>query len=347
MKRILVCMSVIGLCVCVSSCAQKTDVDPQSVIKKMMAQESQLDYSGTKVVTQHIKGLPFSVTLDILREHPDKLRFTFIDPPEMNGKECIKIGDNFWRIKDDRPHHRKHFKFHRIFKNFQIRNLNLLLKNFSLRYIGTENVAGRPCYVISVTPKSRSPLWRKLWIDKKHYLTLRSDEFYKTWGRSKPLSIFTFTKINYAPTFKKDTFTVPIDEGAKSIITESSRENVTLKQASRRINVPIYLPTHIPRGYERDELQIYQRDKKEFLHVLYSNGLSTISLFQGKMTGHHKKWLKQLKGKQPQDGVTYRMKKGMLTILNKKEGPTNITLMGKIPTSKLEKMFSSLKKVEK
>ncbi|MFC2149345.1 outer membrane lipoprotein-sorting protein [Candidatus Auribacterota bacterium] len=332
----------------VISCAAQKGEDPLPIVKRMVAEENNIDYAGIKAITRRKNGETLTVKMKVAKKSPDKLRITFLEPPDKKGKEFVKIGKNFWSIDENRIKGKRHFRmFRRMNKCFKIRDLDLLLRNFTLKYDGIDKVSGRQCYVITIKPKRADRIWRKIWIDKEYYLALRSDEYYVHGGSSIPRSSFVYEKIEFDPPFTKSTFEVPLAAGARSVIKGTSRENITIVEALRTLIVPIYMPSYVPTGYKQVELKIFRRGKAEFLHALYSNGLSTISLFQGKTTEKHRKWMGKFETTDIEGQPVYRMKKGPLTILNTTIGNTSITLVGDISEKQLQKMFSSLEKVNK
>lgn len=310
-------------------------------MKEMIAQESKLDYEGTKTITRIVKGEPYTVRLKIARKAPDSFRLLFSAPEEMVGQGFVRVGPNFWRISAEKEQGKRHVRMRGMHKNLEIKHLDLLLNNYSLRCSAIEKVGNRPCYVIEVEPKKGSPLSCKLWIDKARYLTLKAEEYH---GKALKSS-FRFDDITFHPTFDENTFSVPVAVGAQSIISGTSREDVTFAEASRELGIAVFAPEHVPDGYQRTELKLFKRGKKEFLHAVYSDGLSTISLFQGKPTKRPDKWKEKRQEIKEGGKVVYRLKRGPLTILSAGFDGTEVTLMGEIGQNDLARMFSSLKKV--
>jgi len=332
------------MCVClcfISACSPQKCADPVAIMKEMIAQESHLDYAATKTITRMVKGEPYTVRLAIARKAPDSFRLQFSAPEELAGQGFVRVGPNFWRISNGKEKGERHFRMRGMHKNLEIKNLDLLLNNYSLRCRTMEKVGKRPCYVIEVEPKKGSPLSCRLWIDQARYLTLKAEEYH---GKALKSS-FRFDDITFHPKFDANTFSVPVAAGAQSIMSGTSREEVTFDDAARELKIAVFSPAYIPEGYQRAELKLFKRGKKEFLHAVYSDGLSSISLFQGKPSKRPDRW-KERRQEIKKDGqVVYRIKRGPLTILSAGLDGTEVTLMGEIGQDELARMFSSLKKV--
>lgn len=328
------------------SCAPRKSAEPTAIMQEMIGQEQKLDYEGIKTITTLSRGVLHAVQLKIIRKAPDSFRLQFVAPEEMEGQGFIKVGPNFWRISNDKTEGKRHFRMRGMHKHFEIKNLDLLLDNYALSCGKTEKVCRRPCHVIAVEPKRGSPLSAKIWIDQARLLPLKAEEYYNNGGKKTLKASFCFDAISFHPKFDEHTFSVPIAGGATSIIGGTSRENVTFPEAARDLHLAVFSPEYIPGGYRRTELKLFKRGKREFVHAVYSDGLSTISLFEGKSSPERTAKWKRKRQEIKQDGkIVYRIRRGPLTILSAPHDGTEVTLMGEIDQEELGKIFSSLKKV--
>jgi len=315
------------------------------MIRNMIAQEKALNYQGTKVMTRSAKGKMVTAKMRFSRKAPDTFRMVFLEPADMQGQEFIKIGQNFWRVSPDKSKGERHMRMMGMRRNLEIKDLDLLSNNYTISYEGTGTVAGRTCYVVRIEPRGASPVSAKLWLDKHYYFALKAEEYVAEGGSARLRSSFHFEDISFHPTFSDDTFTVPISDGATSIVGGISREKVTAAEAQRELKRTLFLPEYIPAGFRLDGLKIFKRGGKESFHAVYTDGLGTISLFEGK------KWEDEPRGKKKpeavkKDGkVVYRIKRGPLTVLTGTMEGTDVTLMGEVSQDELLSVFSSLKKV--
>jgi negative regulator of sigma E activity len=154
------------------------------------------------------------------------------------------------------------------------RSLSLLVENFSVTTAGSGRVAGRPAEVVAVrrgdTPAAR------LWIDRRTGLLLRS-EVYDGSGRLARASVYIDLRVQ-RHAFLEHLPPMLATPGATAISTSA---------IPRLEATGFSCPRRLPRGFRLVDLD-RMRDGLGTLHTTYSNGLSTVSVFEqrGSLDAH-------------------------------------------------------------
>jgi len=104
-----------------------------------------------------------------------------------------------------------------------------------------------------------------------------------------------FTKINFNPKFKEDTFElktrtkIPL-KGFYSFKQEKNSTNFTLNDFKSYLKSNIFLPQLLPKGFILFSAKISNFQDKKSVHFIFTNGLENISLFETKAAVNLKKF---------------------------------------------------------
>lgn len=158
----------------------------------------------------------------------------------------------------------------------------LLSENYKSVSNGTEIIAGRPSYVVKITPKDGNGPSKKLWIDKQHLNILRSID-YDASGTERGSS--ETRKISYNAKIRPDAFDIAVNKSVERVkICESGRSADIFKKLLFRIAIPTYLP----KGYRLEGYHLFYSQcncHECSAQLTYIDGLNVISVFQSpKMT---------------------------------------------------------------
>ncbi|MFA6666064.1 MAG: sigma-E factor regulatory protein RseB domain-containing protein [Armatimonadota bacterium] len=161
-------------------------------------------------------------------------------------------------------------------------NLSLMLSNYSPEPAGRGMVAKRSCFIIRLAPIHKGNPWKKLWIDRDSYLTLRTDS-YNSDGRL--ISSTELHSVNCRPQSPK-LFAVP--KGWKTRQISYGAISLDLLPVSSKAGVKPVRPGYIPKGYKFAGYGLTKPSPPiECVTLRYTNGLNSITLMEtkGKCTG--------------------------------------------------------------
>ena len=148
--------------------------------------------------------------------------------------------------------------------------LELLATNYDVAVQGSEEVAGRPAYVVVVHRPGSSPAAR-FWIDRATRLPLRR-EVLDGAGRTVRASAFIQLSVGDAQVsdvVREDAATMPTANGVRTDVETLRGEGW-------------HLPGALPSGLRLVDVRVTTHDDAPTLHLTYSDGLSTVSVFEQK-----------------------------------------------------------------
>ncbi|MEN6355660.1 MAG: sigma-E factor regulatory protein RseB domain-containing protein [Armatimonadota bacterium] len=279
------------------------------LLQKTETAEKHVSYRGTKVATFHFAGGLMSAKFKVVHLLPDQTRTEFFTPTALSGIIVIQDGPKFWKYY---PRHNiwEESSSHLAIPADTIHEETL--RNFDLRLIGTDTVAGRPTYIVFAMPHNRLDSARRVWIDKDCYLIMRS-QIESPHGSVVNSSRFTSIQIN------------PSDISSSAFkVTGKVRQ--ARKTVDRRFNV--IKPTYLPKGYKLIGISRMSVNGYCSAHLQFSNGASVISMFQRKA------------GK---DAAISPVKSKVTNVLTWAHNGIRFMLMGDVPTSELRKIATSTK----
>jgi outer membrane lipoprotein-sorting protein len=205
------------------------------------------------------------------------------------------------------------------------RRLLLLRMNYRPEIVGQDRVAGRPAHVVTLTPKAAGNPWRKLWIDQAAFVVLKN-EGYDAAGRLATSSEFSVVEL--APPFRGEDFSLPgkPEEPAHGMVHTGPAE-----AQAERLPFDAVLPAYLPRGYVFEEGHLMEQEGVAALHLAFTDGLNTVSLFErpeGEAKGAARRGMHGLAG--PGRVMTWTA------------GGLAFTLVGDLPWEEMEKIAASL-----
>ncbi|HVF19750.1 MAG TPA: sigma-E factor regulatory protein RseB domain-containing protein, partial [Mycobacteriales bacterium] len=152
---------------------------------------------------------------------------------------------------------------------FDPATLALLHRNFEAAITGSDSVAGRPTDVVAVRRPGESPVAR-FWLDRDTRLVLRR-EVLDGDGRTLRASAFVRVSFGTARSMSPD--------GAERT-PQVAGERLDDAAMDELADDGWRLPSRLPEGVELFDARRTGRGADEQLHLTYSDGVSTLSLFQ-------------------------------------------------------------------
>jgi hypothetical protein len=160
---------------------------------------------------------------------------------------------------------------------FRSDKLDLAQRNYDLRFVGREKVADLPCLVVELVPKFKENPKRRLWIHPPTRLPLRMER-YDPDGALRVRIAFTEVQIDRPlPLLIFDT-TLP--QGWQLTEVSAQRQPINVAEAMRVLGFALLLPTWVPPGYVLDGVFALQDRQWKVAHIVYTDGISVISLFE-------------------------------------------------------------------
>lgn len=295
-------------------------IEPKEILTRSLEAQFGLDLEGIKKTNFRLSGRSYTTTTRIIRQEPDFTYTTTLAPARL--KRLVILDDGKFRIKHIRGSNK--FEFFPSLnspeaKEIKRKSLDLIFINYKISRLLDGYILARPVYVISLFPRHPDNRRRKVWIDKKTYLSLKEEDY--NW-RGELISSSFYTEIHFDKRFSKEKFYGEFSQRTRKKVSSPERF-LNLKDLRRKIRFPVSLPHYLPAGYEFQEAVLLFEGRA--VKLTYTNGLGVICLFQMpsniKLRGH-------LEGAHP--------------LVWRKRGKT-FDLKGDVPRKELIKIEQSVK----
>lgn len=285
--------------------------NPLEVVKQAQTANKRVSYRGMKEASLFFAGKFTTATLKVVHKKPDKTRTDFITPDSIAGVIIIQNGSSLWRYSPDSE----------LWEKKQLADPDAteglhpdLIKNFNIKLIGRERVAGRATYVIQAVPHNPSETARRLWVDESSYLVIRTQV---EDPRGAVVNSSRFTSIEINP---KD-----ITDNAFRV---TGRVHSAPKPGPREFGA--ILPKYLPSGYRLFASTSITVNGTSCAHMQFSNGSNIISLFERKAADNS-------------DKTPVPHKSNVATVLTWSHGGIVFTLIGNVSNRELIKIADSMR----
>lgn len=238
--------------------------DPLSLIRKSEAAEDSASYRGLKYADVVVGNKTIRAQFKIVHLKPNRTRTQYFAPSELNGIVTIERGLESWHFLPAQQ------KWQRSKWELAPRRISLALKNYRATYAGRGIVAGRPAYVVKLIPKKRGNPSETIWIDMQYYLPLKS-ELRNSSG--VPISVSAFREIAFQP---RD-----IRSSLFQVDTNVKPPNNPVPE----LGFKVVKPRYSPKGYMLAQVSMVPIGGLFAAHLMYTNGINTISIFERKRGG--------------------------------------------------------------
>lgn len=257
MKRLVV--SVLGLAALASAYAAHS-ADLRDLLRQSQKADERWSYQGTKVLSRRHDGRETSSTVKCYHRAPDRTLLRAVDGDRAGGG-VLQLGrQHFITTLDGR--------YCRTPLPPPVDNTELMLKNYRLRQMRVEPIAGRKCVMVSIEPRYPGNPRKLVWLDVKTGLPLKTEVY--TPGGDVERSIFL--NIQFRPRLNTSLFRLP----PNAVRDESP-------VVSADFEVVEVLESGYPPGYRLVETSVRRVAGG---HVVafqrFSDGLNTLTLLESR-----------------------------------------------------------------
>jgi len=157
-------------------------------------------------------------------------------------------------------------------------NFERVLQNYRAIYDGDAIVADRPTVSVALINKYTGERAMRVWIDRETHLVLKKEEYH---ANGAVASQTRFEDLRYTRSIPDGIFSTDAPAGfarvaGQSVATPSSDIDRVIREAG----FAPYKPKALPQGFEVVSGDVTTVNGVRTLHLLYSDGLRSISLFE-------------------------------------------------------------------
>lgn len=157
-------------------------------------------------------------------------------------------------------------------------NLDRIMQNYRTVFDGHETIANRPTVSLSLINKYTGERAVRLWIDEQTHLVLKKEEYH---GNGAVASQMRFEELRYTTQIPDDIFATDAPAGYEQVAgTEIVTPSSDVERVERDAGFTPASPKDLPQGFILATGDVTIVNGVRTLHLLYSDGLRTISLFE-------------------------------------------------------------------
>jgi len=233
-----------------------------------------IDYEGTKLISTRRGDRVETVVVLEAHKRPNQTRLEFLSPEPLAGRLVVDSGVEAWHYEPS---------LHTVFQGPTLartgrprEQLRALLAAYRLALAGTEEVIGRPTFVLVLEARSGDAR-RLLWIDQATGVPLRMEE------RSGAGGVYTayFTRVSFSLNLPAALFRFRAPAGARTFALFAAEDGaMTLEAVQRAVGFRVRTPGVLPPGVRFDRAQAVRYGPLAAAVLRYTYGTAPISVFQ-------------------------------------------------------------------
>ncbi|MCS7253898.1 MAG: sigma-E factor regulatory protein RseB domain-containing protein [Armatimonadota bacterium] len=314
----------------------KCRVDGVQLLREWVTKCVPRSYSGVQKVVFVRGGMRSVWKWRVWHDAAGRSRMELIEP--MLGRDSVIISDGktTWHVIGGGKVVIQSQDVFRAPWEVNAERLDLLLQNYRVNALGKEEICKRECYIVSFEPHYNFNPSRKVWLDADAYIPLKVEDYNPDGTLAWQMEYEEFSiderisPLLFQPSISKET---------KIINWGFSRKGpFRISELPTNLGFTPLLPASLPSGYTFDKAFVIELpgwQGKPVLHLIYTDGLNVISVFESKeaMLGEHPKPHKH--GKPMQFFVPQ-------SVVLRHVGNVRVVFISRISKSVLEQMAQSI-----
>jgi outer membrane lipoprotein-sorting protein len=268
---------------------------------------------------------------------PDRSRRWYLAPQSLYGDSTISRGQMTYSID---AKHDQVLVSQESQDNDQVTRIDafgVMMSNYIASYAADDRVEGRPVYVVLLKNKYTGQTAMRIAIDERTNLVLQRQQFA---GSGALIAQMRFQRLRYTSAIDQADFTVP--STLRHIRAHHSTPSKDVAGVEKRAGFAATSPHYLPEGFEPISADVISLKGIPTLHLLFSDGLRTVSFFQNDrnaaldLSRYHPADITV--GSQPAQYV----EEGPTTLLAWSKGDRHYALAGEISRAELVRIASSV-----
>ncbi|RMF83850.1 MAG: outer membrane lipoprotein-sorting protein [Nitrospinota bacterium] len=318
-----------------------SDTEEASILQQLQQRQTAIPYQGTIVSITFSSPVARSSTFQVYALRENVERWERLLPSGDPQGVVLLDGVNRWEyipthhliIKSPlSPRQRNPFK-----------NLQTIRQNYRVEKIGETELANRQVLLLKFTPRMADRPQRLIWVDQEYHFPLRV-EVYGVNGEL--FQLMTFTRITLYPNFPQETFTLQAPQNTTVLATEK-RNQLTWNDLQQFLSFTPLFPHYLPPGFVLEDIKGEQTPQSEAIQLLYTDGLSYLSIFQEKapsppstLTALTSSLRDRVQEREQENLIEYS---GLLRMISGQKGGVVYAIVGEVIQEELFKIAQSLR----
>jgi negative regulator of sigma E activity len=309
-------------------------------LSRIIAAQRQQDFAGIWVREFRHADTTLTVVRHIWHRHPDQARIEFLEPEKLQGAvlfingESVRFAGNRHVGRFARTERGESPMFFEALRHAA--EVDWLRGNYRIRVEPGEPLLGRATEHLRFIPKNPHRGRLEIWPDRATGILLRTRRFDRF---DNLISTSYFREIEFAPV---DSAVVALPDSLKRAAPNQVEvDNFTdLGAFIAGATDALLLPRDPPAGFHFRQVKAIHRKGKTYYHFQYSDGLTTLSLFEFSGSHDHRE-------RGPKSKRDRRPNNEALSLVRGEKAGVAYSLLGEVAAEELEKMAATLVLVRK
>jgi negative regulator of sigma E activity len=311
---------------------------PDALVADAMDAPLHVSYSGTVEIVKIGAGGAESSIFDIEHRAPDRTRKTFSAPASVGGDSVVVIGNRSYEIDVKRGRVVAGENDALTDPTSLAANYILMRRNYQAVAKDDDTFAGRPAKVVALVSDYTHRSTVLVRIDRETKLVLDKQQF----GPDGTLvEEMRFVRVRFAGPMPDADFAIPSSlprvAGPKRPVPSEAIGGLIAQAGFAAAN-----PRILPLGFAPVEGSLVKLQGVRTLHLLYSDGVRTVSLFENSQAPAADLTRYNAQSTSVAGRSARFASKGPTTILTWSNGPVNYALVGEMRLDELQKIAASM-----
>ncbi len=313
--------------------------DGEQILRDAVAAYSKYSYVGQVQNVDFGTNRADAVLFRIEHRAPDLTRRWYLAPEALYGDSIISRGDTSYDVD---THRNRIVVIRDDALDDQVAeddNFTLLLRNYRPVLGPEDNVAGRRAFSVLLANKYTGETVMRITVDAQTKLVLQKERYSPTGSVSHQMR---FENIRYTGALPGELFTVPASGYARIDGQSHGVPSNDLQAVVRVAGFKALGPKYLPEGFVPIAGDVSTVKGVRTLHLLYSDGLRTVSLFENARGAAvdlsrytvHQTTVRSYSAQYVLDGPT--------TLLAWAQGDLHVSLVGELTRDEMVRIASSL-----
>lgn len=312
--------------------------DPSQLLLDAISAYAKLSYIGQVQNVDYGVKRADAVMFRIEHRAPGTTRRWYLAPESLYGDSIISLGDTSYNVD---THHGRIVVTKDDAIDDQVaedENFDLLMRNYNAMMAPDDNVAGRRARCVLLVNKYTGQTVMRIALDAQTKLVLSKERYSSTGSISHQMR---FEQIRYTGSIPAQLFAVP-SAMPRVVGLSHGLSSSDLPAVVRTAGFRAAGPKYLPEGFIPIAGDVSDVKNVRTLHLLYSDGLRTVSLFENargaavNMTQYaaHDTSVRSFGARYVEDGPT--------TLLAWAQGDLHLTLVGELSLAELQRIGASV-----
>ena len=256
----------------------EAEPDAGALLRESMHAPAKISYVGQLETVRFASNRANANIVKIEHLAPNSTRRWFVAPDSLYGDYIITRGPASYEF--DAKHLKVTVSRNPVFEDQVTADaiFDRAMSNYKCVETASDSVAGRPTVSVVLMNKYTGERVVRVWLDRQTHLVLKREEYH---ANGAVASEMRFEELRYTKSLPAGIFATETPAGYKQTKGHDyTMPTADIDKAEREAGFKPYTPKDLPQGFALTSASTGTVDGVTTLHLVYSDGLRTLSLFE-------------------------------------------------------------------